>query len=120
MKVNDTIFEFVKLIFKATYSFKLRSADNYMEIKTKKRNADGLVRLETSGNLREIVIKEDFMNARDVSVSLCFRGKNSSGIVGLTLNEVKFLDREVEPKLQMLQNIKVLRFEKNSRAKRKK
>lgn len=90
-----------------------------MQIKTKKHNADGMVRLETSGQLKEIVISEDFLNPEKASVALCFKGKNSSGIVHLSLNEVKFLAREIEPKLSMMENIKVLRFEKEKTKKRK-
>jgi len=83
-----------------------------MQIKTKKHNEDGLVRLETSGRLKEIVINEDFLNPKKASVALCFRGKNSSGIVHLSLNEVKFLAKEIEPKLSLMEKVKVIRFER--------
>ncbi|MEK6850385.1 MAG: hypothetical protein AABX85_02320 [Nanoarchaeota archaeon] len=90
-----------------------------MQIKTKKHNADGNVRLETSGQLKEIVINEDFLSPEKASVALCFKGKNSSGIVHLSLNEVKFLAREIEPKLSMMEKVKVLKFEKEKTKKRK-
>jgi len=52
-----------------------------MKIKTKKRNPNGVVRLETSGEIKEVIINKDFLNPKEVSIELCFRGKDSSGIV---------------------------------------
>jgi len=83
-----------------------------MKIKTKKENLDGIVRLETSGELKEIIINEDFMHPNDASIALCFRGKNSSGIVELTPKEIEAINKEIAPKLHLLKNIKVLKFEK--------
>lgn len=83
-----------------------------MLIKTKKHNADGLVRLETSGELREVIINQDLLNSREASVSLCFKGKNSSGIVSLSLNDIMLITRQVAPKMAMMQNVKVMKFEK--------
>ena len=91
-----------------------------MQIKSKKHNADGLVRLETSGQLKEIIINEDFLNPDKASVALCFKGKDSSGIVHLSLNEVKFLAREIEPKISNMEKVKVLKFDKEKKEKTKK
>ena len=49
-----------------------------MDIKVKKENSDGLVRLETSCKLNEIMIKEDLLNPSKELIQLCFLGKNSS------------------------------------------
>ncbi len=81
-----------------------------MKIKTKKKNSDGIVRLETAGNIREIIINEDFLNPKDASIAVCFRGKNSSGIIELTPEELESLYKEVEPKLHLLKNTKVMKF----------
>lgn len=83
-----------------------------MLIKTKKHNADGLVKLETSGNLKEVIINEDLMKPEKASVALCFRGKNSSGIICLSLNDIRMLTKHVAPQLATMQNVKVLKFEK--------
>jgi hypothetical protein len=81
-----------------------------MKIRTKKQNADGIVRLETSGELKEIIINEDLLRPKEASISLCFRGKDSSGIVELTQREIKILNREISEKLP--ENIKIMKFEK--------
>ena len=91
-----------------------------MITKTKKIHMSRVARLETSGELREVIIKEDLLKPNEMSVLLCFKGKNGSGIVELSLDEVQTLSKEIEPKLAMMQNIKILRFEKEKSAKGKK
>ena len=83
-----------------------------MKIKAKKQNADGIVRLETSGQIREVMINEDFLKPKDASVSICFRGKSSSGIVEMDLKEIDSLYKSIAPKINMLRNVKVMKFDK--------
>jgi len=83
-----------------------------MKIKTKKQNADGLVKLETSGKIVEVLINEDFLNPKDASIAICFRGKNSSGIVEMTPEEIESLYKNIEPKLHLLRGTKVMKFGK--------
>ena len=83
-----------------------------MKIKAKKENADGHVRVETSGQIKEVLVNEDFLNPKAASVSICFRGKSSSGIVELSLHEMESLYKNVEPKIKMLKGFKVMKFEK--------
>ena len=83
-----------------------------MIIKARKQNEDGLVRLETSGQIKEVLINEDFLKPKEASVSVCFRGKSSSGIVEISAKEFESIYRQVEPKLSMLKGIKVMKFSK--------
>lgn len=83
-----------------------------MNIKTKKQNADGIVRLETSGKIAEVLINEDFLNPKQASVAICFKGKSSSGIVEMTPEEIESLYKSVEPKLHLLQGAKIMKFRK--------
>ena len=83
-----------------------------MKIKAKKENADGLVRVETSGQIKEVLINEDFLKPKNAYVSICFRGKSSSGIVEMDLKEIESLYRSIEPKISMLKNTKVMKFGK--------
>jgi hypothetical protein len=83
-----------------------------MKIKTKKQNQDGIVRLETSGEIKEIIINEDLLHAKEATISLCFKGKNSSGIVELTPKEINILQKEFENKKHLFEDIKVFRFKK--------
>ena len=81
-----------------------------MKVKVKKQNSDRLVRLESSGTLKEILINENFLKPNETSVALCFRGKNSSGIIELTSKEIKILNKEL--KKNLFENIKVMKFKK--------
>ncbi|MFH1211468.1 MAG: hypothetical protein V1659_00900, partial [Candidatus Woesearchaeota archaeon] len=60
-----------------------------MQVKIKKENQDGVVRLETSGLIKEVLINENMFNPSEESVAVCFRGKNSSGIVKFTTKEIE-------------------------------
>jgi len=83
-----------------------------MNLKVKKQNSDGIVRLETSGQIKEVLLKEDFLKPEKASVNVCFRGKDSSGIIELSPSEVKELYKEIMPKLKILEGVKVMKFEK--------
>lgn len=83
-----------------------------MKIRTKKQNSDGIVRLETSGKIKEFFINEDFMRPQDARVSICFKGKSSSGIVDLSYSELQDLFKEIMPKVDSLKSVKVMKFDK--------
>ncbi len=83
-----------------------------MKVKAKKQNEDGIVRLESGGEIKEIIINEDFLHPKDASIALCFRGKNSSGIVELTPEEIKFISKKIAPKMHLLGDVKVMKFRK--------
>ncbi len=77
-----------------------------MRIRIRKQNKDGLVRLETSGEVKEVLVNEDFLHPSDESISLCFRGQNSSGIVDLTPKEVETLWENVRSRIHLIKGIK--------------
>ena len=83
-----------------------------MDIKVKKQNTDEIVRLETSGEIKEILMSEDFLKPKDAKISLCFRGKNSSGIVELNVQEAELIQKDISKRLGFLRGTKVMRFEK--------
>ena len=83
-----------------------------MEVKVKKQNSDGIVRLETSGEFKEILLNEDFMKPKDAKISLCFRGRNSSGIVDFSIEEAEEISEEIIKRLEVVKGAKVLRFKK--------
>jgi len=80
-----------------------------MKIKTKKQNEDGIVKLETSGEIKEILINEDFMHPDDASIAVCFRGKSSSGILELTPKEIESIYEVIGKKLHLFKDIKIFR-----------
>jgi len=83
-----------------------------MNIRTKKKNADGIVRLETSGGVKEILFRGDFLNPKSASVALCFRGQASSGIVELSADEAQRIAKEIIKRVDLVQSSKVIEFDK--------
>lgn len=70
-----------------------------MKIKTKKQNEDGIVRLETSGQIKEVFVKEDFLKPDETVISIGFRGKNSSGILEMSSKEIESIYKNVIEKI---------------------
>ena len=83
-----------------------------MRIKIKKRHSRGIIRVEGSGEIKEVAIKEDLLQPVKEVVHLFFRGAHSSGIVELTSEEVDMLVKRIHPKTNLSKNVKFLKFEK--------
>ena len=84
-----------------------------MRIRTKKLvSPHRLVRIEGGGEIKEIVINEDFLHTENASVALYFRGKHSSGIVDLSVKEIESIMQQVSPKLEAFKGTKVIKFRK--------
>lgn len=79
-----------------------------MDMKIKKRNPDGIVRVETSGVIKEVRIKEDMMRPGGETVELCFMGKNSSGIVELSTEELDGLYHQLKSRTHLIKGSKIL------------
>ena len=77
-----------------------------MNIKIRKENQDGIVKIETSGNVKEIMINKDILHPEGESIAVCFRGKSSSGIVEFTPGEIERLYRSVKSRLHLIKGIK--------------
>jgi hypothetical protein len=80
-----------------------------MNCKIRKQNSDGIVRLETSGSVKEVLINEDFLHPNNESISLCFSGKNSSGIIDLSTKEVEILLDAVRKRNHVIKGIKIIK-----------
>ncbi len=80
-----------------------------MKVKIKKLNSDGIVRLETSGQIKDVRINEDFLHPKEESIALCFRGKDSSGIIELNLKEFEELAQRVKKSLHLLGEVKIIK-----------
>lgn len=79
-----------------------------MQAKIRKNNKDGTVRLETSGEVKEIVINEDFLHPKKESIAICFSGKNSSGIIELTPKELEMLIKTAQHRKHLIKGVKIL------------
>lgn len=80
-----------------------------MKVKIHKTNKDGNVRVETSGEIKEVLINENLLYPNNESIALCFRGVNSSGIVELTPKEIDNLYAKVHSRIHLIKGMKILR-----------
>lgn len=83
-----------------------------MKIKIKKEDSEKVYRLEGSGEIKEILINQDFLNPKNISISLCFKGENSSGIVNFLPEEFDVINREIKYKKDLLKKVKIIKFKK--------
>jgi len=79
-----------------------------MQIKIRKVNSDGIVRLESSGNVREILINEDILHPDKESISVCYKGKSSSGIIDFTPEEIEKIYDAIKNRIHLIKGFKRL------------
>lgn len=79
-----------------------------MQIKLRKQNEDGIIRLESSGEVKEVLINEDILHPNKESISVCYRGKNSSGIIDFTPKEIEMLYDKVKSRIHLIKGFKRL------------
>jgi len=80
-----------------------------MKLKIKKQNQDGVVRVESGGSVKEILINEDLLNPDNESISVCFRGKNSSGIIDFSPKEIEDIYKSVRSRMHLIKGFKKFR-----------
>ena len=80
-----------------------------MRVKIRYVNDGGFVRLENFASLKEIMINEDFLHPENESIALCFRNKDSSGIIELTVDEFDKLSQDVRKKKHLIKSVKIFR-----------
>jgi hypothetical protein len=85
-----------------------------MLLKVKKQDNDGLLRFESRGEIREILINEDIMNPRLETIAVCFVGKNSSGIIELSPKEIEHLYAQVKNRMHLIKGFQVIKAAKGS------
>lgn len=76
-----------------------------MNLKIKQTTNDGDVRQEARGKLKEIIINENLLRPDEESISLCFRGKNVSGIVDITPEEFGALYDQVKSRIHLIKGL---------------
>jgi hypothetical protein len=80
-----------------------------MNIKIKKAHKKGIIKLESGGEIKEVMIHSDMFDPKKGKISICFRGHNSSGIVELTEKEANDLYKTLGSKIGLIKEIKIIR-----------
>ena len=83
-----------------------------MKTKTKKLVRGRIARLAASGEIKEIVVKEDLIDPDNITVDVCFRGDDCAGIIELKAGEIETIQKELSAKKKLLGKTKVIRARK--------
>ena len=83
-----------------------------MIVKTKKRHKAGIVRVQAEGQIKEVLINENLMDVNKRLISICFRGRESSGIVELSENEADDLSKTLGSLAKLVKSTKILKSAK--------
>ena len=83
-----------------------------MIVRTKRTSKNGIFKMLSGGDIKEIIIKEDILDPNKTSIELCFKGVISSGVVELTSKELETINKETSSKLDLVKSSKVMRFKK--------
>jgi len=78
-----------------------------MRIKMKYNASGGFVKSESSVNIKEVMINEDFLHPKNESIAICFKNNDSSGIIEFSSNEFEKLANTVKRKAHLLKSVKV-------------
>ena len=83
-----------------------------MDVKLKKLHNGRVIRVAGSGEVKEIIVNENLLTPNTASISLFFKGINSSGILELNKKEVEILNKELASKIHLFKDVSVLKFKK--------
>lgn len=83
-----------------------------MKVKTKKIQDSKIIRVEGGGDIKEVLINEDFLSEEKQEINICFRGANSSGIVVLSADEAKDLCKTLKAKTKVIKGVKIFKEKK--------
>ena len=80
-----------------------------MRVRAKKIFDGRVMKLESGGEIKEVLFNEDFSVDDGLVVDICFRDKASSGIVSLSRDEARNLCDTLEKNLKVIGKSKVLK-----------
>ena len=71
------------------------------------------MRLESSGIVKEILINEDLLHPDKESISVCYRGRNSSGIIDFTPGELEEIYNSVRKRVHLIKGFRKFPVQKD-------
>jgi hypothetical protein len=76
-----------------------------MRIRVKKSIPYGVSKIESSSNIDDIVVEENLLSPEKETISIFFRGNDSSGILNLTTKEFESLMNSVKPNINLVKTM---------------
>lgn len=77
-----------------------------VQIKIRKKNKDGHVRLESRGTIREVFINEDMLKPNQESISIHFSGSGTSGLIDFKPEELEKLYNTLRNRMHLIKGMK--------------
>ena len=78
-----------------------------MQLRLRIKNKDGIVRVENSTQVQEVMVNEDLLHPDQESIAIGFRNQDSSGIVEFTVKEFEDFYKAVKSKIHLIKNHEV-------------
>jgi len=69
-----------------------------MQVKFKKSNNDGIIRIESKTQIRDVLINSDAIDSKKEAIAIAFKGTNDSGFIELSRDEINFILRKLNQK----------------------
>lgn len=64
------------------------------------------MRMETSGEVKEVIIKEEFLDPNEEAIAICFMGKDSSGIIEFKTDEFEDIYNSIKKRIHLIKGFK--------------
>lgn len=80
-----------------------------MKIKLKYKTDKGIIRLENSVDIKELLMNEDFLHPDEESVAIGFTNNDSSGLIEFTPKELHGILNDFNKKKHLIKGIKILK-----------
>jgi hypothetical protein len=78
-----------------------------MDIKVRSQTEKSIARMHTKGTIRDIKIDTDNLVHYKESVSICFKSKESSGIITLSPKEIDRMVKALRRKRHLIKDVKI-------------
>jgi hypothetical protein len=79
-----------------------------MKLKLRTENENGIVRLENDNTIKEILINEDIVHPEKENIAICFKDKDSSGIVELSPAEFEKIYDAIKSRIHLIKGFRRL------------
>ncbi len=76
-----------------------------MKLRSRKTHEGRFIRMQSEGAIKEVLINEDLLHPEKEIITVCYKGKDASGMVDFTPAEVEKLYRSVKNKMHLVERI---------------
>jgi len=90
-----------------------------MRLRVKKQTPAGFERIESISRIDNVVIEENLLAPEKETISIFFKGDDSSGILNITIKEFESLSNSIKPNIHLVNPAKKTKSRKSTSTKSK-